>query len=314
MYAISVTLTSYDTRMARDLYAVLGVGRDASEKEARRVPQLARRYHPDVNPGNAERRRASRRSTPPTTCSLTPRTEQVRPLRGPVGARGQIEEMRRRSGGQGSTSVSAASGTSVTASARGGGGRGVRVALSSCGGPPARPGRRARGAHHAGGGVPRGLAHGGGARRGGELPRLQRRGRAGGRPPATPAAAAAAPPRCVASRCRSRPACATGRASAWPARAARGGHGGAPGDLFLRVELRAHPRFERRGDDLYVDADVPVAEAAAGRRGARALAAGQDAGAAGAGGDAERGGSSGWRGRACRGSAAATATSTRACG
>jgi len=43
-----------------------------------------------------------------------------------------------------------------------------------------------------------------------------------------------------------------------------GGNGGNAGDLFLRVEVSPHPRFERKGDDLSVDVDVPVADAALG--------------------------------------------------
>ncbi|MFA7297567.1 MAG: DnaJ domain-containing protein, partial [Dehalococcoidia bacterium] len=40
--------------MANDLYSVLGVKRDASDKEIRQAfRRLARQYHPDVNPGNA---------------------------------------------------------------------------------------------------------------------------------------------------------------------------------------------------------------------------------------------------------------------
>ncbi len=43
-----------------------------------------------------------------------------------------------------------------------------------------------------------------------------------------------------------------------------GANGGTAGDLFLRIEVGAHPRFERTGDDLRVDVDVPVADAALG--------------------------------------------------
>lgn len=37
-----------------------------------------------------------------------------------------------------------------------------------------------------------------------------------------------------------------------------GGSGGLGGDVYLRVSLRPHDRFERRGDDLYTDASVPL--------------------------------------------------------
>ncbi|MEX1023390.1 MAG: DnaJ C-terminal domain-containing protein, partial [Dehalococcoidia bacterium] len=37
-----------------------------------------------------------------------------------------------------------------------------------------------------------------------------------------------------------------------------------PGDLFMRVHVASHPRYERRGDDLHVDIDVPVTDAALG--------------------------------------------------
>ena len=43
-----------------------------------------------------------------------------------------------------------------------------------------------------------------------------------------------------------------------------GSGGGAPGDLFLRVQVSPHPAFERRGDDVHVTVDVPVADAALG--------------------------------------------------
>ncbi len=43
-----------------------------------------------------------------------------------------------------------------------------------------------------------------------------------------------------------------------------GAHGGPSGDLFLRVRLRPHPHVRREGKDLYLDLPVTVPEAAAG--------------------------------------------------
>ena len=41
--------------MARDFYDVLGVSRSASDKEVKQAfRRLARKYHPDVNPGDAQ--------------------------------------------------------------------------------------------------------------------------------------------------------------------------------------------------------------------------------------------------------------------
>jgi DnaJ-class molecular chaperone len=43
---------------ARDYYQILGVGRDAEQKEIKRAfRRLARKYHPDVNPGDKEAER-----------------------------------------------------------------------------------------------------------------------------------------------------------------------------------------------------------------------------------------------------------------
>jgi len=43
-----------------------------------------------------------------------------------------------------------------------------------------------------------------------------------------------------------------------------GVNSGPRGDLYLRVRLLPHPRFERKGDDVYVDVPVPVWDAALG--------------------------------------------------
>jgi curved DNA-binding protein len=40
-----------------------------------------------------------------------------------------------------------------------------------------------------------------------------------------------------------------------------GGHGGPPGDLFLKVKLREHPLVRREGKDLFIDLPVTVPEA-----------------------------------------------------
>lgn len=43
-----------------------------------------------------------------------------------------------------------------------------------------------------------------------------------------------------------------------------GSRGGSTGDLFVQIGVEAHPRFQRRGDDLVVSAVIPVTQAALG--------------------------------------------------
>ena len=43
-----------------------------------------------------------------------------------------------------------------------------------------------------------------------------------------------------------------------------GANGGASGDLYLRVRIRPHPVFERKGDDLHTKVAVPVTTAVLG--------------------------------------------------
>ncbi len=49
-----------------------------------------------------------------------------------------------------------------------------------------------------------------------------------------------------------------------PGEGERGSGNGASGDLYLRVRLRPHPRFERKGQDLYTRVNVPVTTAVLG--------------------------------------------------
>jgi molecular chaperone DnaJ len=42
--------------------------------------------------------------------------------------------------------------------------------------------------------------------------------------------------------------------------------GAPPGDLYLRVEVRPHPFFERRGNDIYTRVPVTVSEATLGAK------------------------------------------------
>ena len=49
-----------------------------------------------------------------------------------------------------------------------------------------------------------------------------------------------------------------------PGEGESGTSGGASGDLFLRVRIKPHPVFERKGDDLYTKVALPVATAVLG--------------------------------------------------
>ncbi|MHB8190374.1 MAG: J domain-containing protein [Ferrimicrobium sp.] len=49
-----------------------------------------------------------------------------------------------------------------------------------------------------------------------------------------------------------------------PKKGAPGKNGGAPGDLFVKVHVRSHPVFGRRGSDLVVKVPISIAEASLG--------------------------------------------------
>ncbi len=269
--------------MATNYYDVLGVKRDASEKELRAAfRRLARRHHPDVNPGNPDAERRFKEVNAAYEVLSDPDKRARYDRYGDQWEHAdQIEEMRRqqRAGGMP-------------------GGRGGPGASYSCGGEGVDLGElfgRAaggRGGDGAGGGFFDSILRGArGRSRGQDVEQAVR---------VTLAEAFAGATRTVEVRegeercmvcggagqlagaichaCR-------GSGMAAPLRrievripagvqdgarirvAGRGGpgaNGGAAGDLFLLVHVAPHERFERRGDDLLVDVEVPVADAALG--------------------------------------------------
>lgn len=262
--------------MAEDLYTVLGVKRDASDKEIRSAyRRLARQLHPDVNPGNdaAEARFKAINAAYEVLSDVEKRKKYDR-----HGDQWQhadeIEAMRRQRAG--------------TARGQGGPGDGSTFTyegdLSDLFG--------ARGGAAAGSGMFDSLfRRAAGRQRGQDIEHAVRvsldEAYAGTartielRVTAEVCATCGGAGQLAGATCHAcRGTGSTGasrrvevRVPAGVADGARirvagkggaGSNGGAPGDLFLRVQVSTHPVFERRGDDLHVTIDVPVADAALG--------------------------------------------------
>lgn len=62
------------------------------------------------------------------------------------------------------------------------------------------------------------------------------------------------------------PGAKTGSRVRVPGRGNVGPHGGAPGDLYIILNVQPHPFFDRRGDDLYTVVPVTVPEASLGAK------------------------------------------------
>ena len=273
--------------MARDFYEVLGVSRDASDKEIRDAfRKLARKHHPDVNPGDAA---AEERFKKISQAHAVLSDAKTRAAYNQYGERwrdaDQIEEMMRRRGVGGPFGGFAFGGGSGGS----GGAEHLEFDLGDLSG--SGPGGI--------GGVFESLFRRGG--RSGEAGRGRSRGRDLEHPvevtlreayegtartielaedgaPCTVCGGAGTLAGATCHNCRGSGQSSTLRRIevSIPAgirsgtrvrvrgKGAPGLRGAGPGDLFLNVTVRDDPRFERRGDDLHTELDVPVTAAALG--------------------------------------------------
>lgn len=271
--------------MARDFYDVLGVKRDASEKDIRQAfRRLARKYHPDVNPGDkAAEARFKEISAAYDVLSDPDNRKKYDKYGDQWQHADQIEEMRRQqaqsgfggfrgagNGGYanfgGQTYEFTSDDLGDLGAAFGGGGAGsIFENLFRRGGAGRQRGQDVESStlislEEAYQGTTRTVE----VREGLETCRIcGGEGKiAGATCHACRGTGNAAPlkrievtiPAGVQSGTRIRLA----------GRGAPGASGGPNGDLYLNVEVRPHSRYERRGDDLYIEVDVPVADAALG--------------------------------------------------
>lgn len=229
--------------MAKDLYEVLGVPRTASDKEIRSAyRKLARQYHPDVSPND---KTAEARFKEITAAHEVLGDAENRKKYDKYGDQwqhaDQIEEMRRQQGGR--SWSSAGPGAASYHFESGGDGDFGSIFENLF--------RRERG--------------------GGARTMSPRRGQDIDTPiEVTLEEAFHGTTRMVSIGGERRlevkvPAgVKTGSRVRVAGEGAPGANGGSAGDLFLVVTVRTHSKFERKGDDLYVDVDVPVYDAVLG--------------------------------------------------
>ena len=209
----------------KDYYKILGVAKGATQKEIKAAyRKLARKHHPDMNPGNKEAEARFKESARRTRCSPTRRSAAATTSSVRTGTPGRQPQGRPGAGGAG----------------------GVRFDFEDLGGP----GTSRTSSRRSSAGARRGSA----GRRGSAAPRVPAGGGCEAEVDLT------CPRSCAGRRARWRPGgaarvevksrrgCVTARACVSRARAAW--TGGRRGDLYLRVRVAPDPTFERRGDDL----------------------------------------------------------------
>jgi DnaJ-class molecular chaperone len=260
--------------MATDFYQVLGVARDASEKQIRSAyRRLAREWHPDVNPGNDKAEaRFKEINQAHEVLSDTGKRQAYDRYGEQWEQADQLDEMRRQGfapGGFGGARSGGFSGggrdLGDLLGGRGGGGGGIFESLFRRGGAARQRGQdiehRVRvNLQEAYEGASRTIE----VRQGEEQCRIcgGQGELAGATCHACRGSGTATPLRRI--QVTIPPGVSTGTRIRVAGRGGPGASGGSAGDLFLVVEVASHMTFERDGDDLYVDIAVPVAQAALG--------------------------------------------------
>ncbi len=251
----------------RDYYDVLGVGRDASEEDIRKAyRRLARKYHPDLNPGDAEAEKKFKELGEAYEVLKDPEKRKAYDRFGHDWAH---------------------MGAAAGAGGPGGGPSGFRYTWTGEGTPFDDAAFEAFGG--AGGAGAESIFEELFSRLGGR----GREGRARARRTRRPAmrgqdllseltltfdqAACGAETRIAVQRpsddgsvrperidVRVPPGVRDGQRLRLRGKGAPGPAGGEPGDLYFRVRVRPHPYFRREGRDVYLDVPISVAEAALG--------------------------------------------------
>lgn len=236
----------------RDYYDVLGVSRSASEKEIRQAyRKLARQYHPDLNPHDKQAEAKFKEIGQAYEVLSDPEKRKLYDRWGPDFEK--YEQARKAGAGAGATGFGGAGpfgSGGFTWTSTGGYGGGASTIDDE----------------HLGslfeqilGGMGRGAGRRTGPMRGEDYDHpvtLTLEEAFSGTTRLIQITPASGPPRTIEAKIP--PGVSDGQRVRIAGKGGPGINGGPPGDLYLVVTIRPHPRFRREGDDLMVTVDVPL--------------------------------------------------------
>lgn len=251
----------------KDYYATLGVPKGASQKEIRQAyRRLARRYHPDVNPGDkAGEARFKEINAAYEVLSDTEKRKKYDRYGDQWQHADQIEEMQRRAGGSFRFGPGGVTFDLGDLGSLGGFGDLSSIFEGFFGGRQRRP-RRGRDIEQR---LEMTLEEAfQGATRTLQLAAEEPCSTCGGQGRIAGAICHVCQGSGVVSKARRLevkiPAGVGTGSRVRVAGEGQAGAGGARGDLYLLISVRRHPRFERRGSDLHTDVEVPLTDAVLG--------------------------------------------------